>query len=177
MSRKETGRPAGTGHRRNPERITVSLCGELVARLAAYAVKHHASDAQPDLAACARALLVQALASADAPSSNGRHETDPTTEVTTSEERRQQALQAFRARYAGHGRERGATGKAHTTRRQLVSTSVFHLHRHMLGALCERGHDYEGTGQSFRRITTLNCLECDKVTRRARQARDAGARP
>ena len=51
---------------RNPERITVSLSGELYTRLAAYAAKHHASDAQPDLAAYARDLLERALASADA---------------------------------------------------------------------------------------------------------------
>jgi hypothetical protein len=154
----------------------VSLSGELYARLAAYAANHHASDEQPNLAAFARDLLAQALANAEAQASNGYHEPDSAVEMTTAEERRQQAVQAFRARYAGHGRDRGTTGKAHTTRRQLVSTSVFNPHRHILGGLCERGHDYEGTGQSLRRITTLNCLECDKVTRRARQARDAGAR-
>ena len=58
MPRKPTGRPAGrppgTGHLDNPERITVALPGAMVARLEAY---RHGRK----LAACVRELLEHAL--------------------------------------------------------------------------------------------------------------------
>ena len=58
MPRKPTGRPrgrpAGTGHLDNPERITVALSGEMHARLEAY---RHGRK----LAACVRELLEHAL--------------------------------------------------------------------------------------------------------------------
>jgi hypothetical protein len=58
MPRKPTGRPVGrppgTGHLDNPERITVALPGAMVARLEAYS---HGRK----LAACVRELLEHAL--------------------------------------------------------------------------------------------------------------------
>ncbi len=33
-----------------------------------------------------------------------------------------------------------------------------------LGSLCARGHDHEGTGQSFRIKSNRNCYECSKAT-------------
>jgi hypothetical protein len=163
------GQPAGAAHRCRLKQLTVSLSPVMYARLEAYAARHHAPDAQPNLAACARALLTQALLTADA---QDRQALDP----GVAEARRQQDVEAFRARYTGHGRDAGTRGKTTAKRRQHVSPSVFNPHKHVLGRLCERGHDYEGTGQSLRRITTLNCLACQRETNRARHGRDADAR-
>ena len=58
MPRKPTGRPAGrptgTGHLDNPERITVALPGDMFVRLEAYSQGRK-------LAACVRELLDHAL--------------------------------------------------------------------------------------------------------------------
>src|SRR5215471_703456 len=34
--------------------------------------------------------------------------------------------------------------------------------RHYLGQLCSRGHDYQGAGQSLRRKSSHQCVQCDK---------------
>ena len=48
--------------------------------------------------------------------------------------------------------------------------------KYRLGPLCKRGHDYQGTGQSLRRVGSAACVACDiEQQRERRQAkREAG---
>ena len=48
--------------------------------------------------------------------------------------------------------------------------------KHYLGALCQHGHDYQGTGQSLRNLAAGNCLACKTETQRERRRarREAG---
>jgi hypothetical protein len=41
--------------------------------------------------------------------------------------------------------------------------------KHFLGVLCKRGHDYQGTGQSLRKVRNKVCLACDAAAARARR--------
>jgi hypothetical protein len=54
---------------------------------------------------------------------------------------------------------------------QLLSTPelVFDATKHILGKLCPRLHDYEGTGQSVLRRTNRHCILCDREKFRERQ--------
>jgi hypothetical protein len=40
---------------------------------------------------------------------------------------------------------------------------------YFLGKLCKRGHDYEGTGQSLRRLPSAGCHQCNMETQEARR--------
>jgi 5-methylcytosine-specific restriction endonuclease McrA len=43
------------------------------------------------------------------------------------------------------------------------SYTPFDTAKLVLGSLCKRGHDYEGTGQSLRRFKNRYCVECDRA--------------
>ena len=47
----------------------------------------------------------------------------------------------------------------------IQKTPDFDRTRYKLGQLCERGHDWHGTGQSLRRITKRDCVECGRLTK------------
>ena len=51
------------------------------------------------------------------------------------------------------------------TTADIQETPDFDRTRYKLGQLCERGHDWHGTGQSLRRITKRDCVECARRTR------------
>jgi hypothetical protein len=44
--------------------------------------------------------------------------------------------------------------------------------RHFLGGLCERGHDYNGTGFSLRRPKNTECIECKNLMNATRKRLD-----
>jgi DNA-binding XRE family transcriptional regulator len=52
-----------------------------------------------------------------------------------------------------------------------ASLATFDPRKHVLGKLCPRGHDYQGTGQSLRRLPAHVCLVCDRE--RAKERRQA----
>ena len=47
----------------------------------------------------------------------------------------------------------------------------FDATRYRLGTLCPQGHDYQGTGHSLRRQHNGDCVECGKLAKRAKRAR------
>jgi hypothetical protein len=47
--------------------------------------------------------------------------------------------------------------------------SPFDASKYVLGKLCPRGHDYQGTGQSLRRLPKFTCWECHKAGERERR--------
>lgn len=52
-----------------------------------------------------------------------------------------------------------------------ASVPTFDPRKYVLGKLCRRTHDYQGTGQSLLRLPSHVCLECDRE--RARERRQA----
>ena len=52
-----------------------------------------------------------------------------------------------------------------------TATPAFNPTNHILGKLCPRGHNYQGTGQSLLRLPGRSCLVCDRE--RARERRQA----
>jgi hypothetical protein len=47
----------------------------------------------------------------------------------------------------------------------------FDATKHVLGALCKHSHDYHGTGQSLRRLSDNECLECQRLRSQAARQR------
>jgi hypothetical protein len=54
-----------------------------------------------------------------------------------------------------------AVAKPETRRRRKSKPREFNPERHYLGALCERGHNWEGTGQSRYSKRNKACMECE----------------
>src|SRR5712691_9290093 len=81
-------------------------------------------------------------------------------------------------------RQSGTAGKAsdrhvatrETTVPQLV-LPPFDTTKYALGELCTHGHDYHGTGQSLRRLSDRECLECHAARARAYRQRKSQAQP
>ena len=50
--------------------------------------------------------------------------------------------------------------------------------KYILGPLCKRGHNHQGTGRSLRQVTNRGCVEChkEKMRRRRREREDVRAR-
>jgi hypothetical protein len=48
--------------------------------------------------------------------------------------------------------------------RKPTQVHIFDPSRVYLGRLCKRGHDYEGTGQSLRRVGHGSCIKCSQET-------------
>jgi hypothetical protein len=53
--------------------------------------------------------------------------------------------------------------------RPLSNTVVFDPAKHVLGKLCPRRHDYQGTGQSALRQANRHCVLCDREKARGRE--------
>ena len=62
----------------------------------------------------------------------------------------------------------------------LLQGSIGIPEKHKLGQLCNKGHDWKGTGYSLRRKNGNRCLECEKVRRndpkRKKQLQEIGAK-
>ena len=57
-----------------------------------------------------------------------------------------------------------------------ASGQAFDSTRHVLGRLCPRAHEYQGTGQSLQRLPSHVCFACDAAhTRERRKAKRGGA--
>jgi hypothetical protein len=54
---------------------------------------------------------------------------------------------------------------------------AFDTSKYVLGKLCPRGHDYQGTGQSLLRRANLGCLDCDREKARERRQAKRQAAP
>ena len=52
----------------------------------------------------------------------------------------------------------------------------FDTSRYYLGALCKRGHDYQGTSQSLRLVRNRSCWACDQEDKRAARIRQKAMR-
>jgi hypothetical protein len=65
------------------------------------------------------------------------------------------------------GQEPSLTAKALVA--AIVPGVEYDTTRHYLGQLCSRGHNYQGTGQSLRRRSSKQCVECDKALAAARR--------
>jgi hypothetical protein len=48
--------------------------------------------------------------------------------------------------------------------RQDTQVYIFDSSRVYLGRLCKRGHDYQGTGKSLRRVGHGSCIKCHQIT-------------
>ena len=54
-----------------------------------------------------------------------------------------------------------------------MNLTDFDTSKFKLGALCKRGHDYEGTGRSLRYLSKSMCTECNKMAGKNRRERNA----
>jgi predicted DNA-binding protein len=66
-------------------------------------------------------------------------------------------------------KEADTESKPESTIMSDINAPDFDATKHVLGKLCPRGHDYQGTGQSLLRRANLGCLECDKEKARERR--------
>jgi hypothetical protein len=55
---------------------------------------------------------------------------------------------------------------------QPQSAASFDETKHYLGPLCDRGHDWQGTGQSRRSKRNQTCMACEAEAAKARRARN-----
>jgi len=51
----------------------------------------------------------------------------------------------------------------------VPGAAPFDTSKHRLGELCKRGHNYQETGQSLRKVGNGNCVACDTDTQRERR--------
>jgi len=56
-------------------------------------------------------------------------------------------------------------------RASVAITPGYDATKYTLGALCKHGHNYEGTGQSLRRLVDHECLECQRARAQAARQR------
>jgi hypothetical protein len=74
--------------------------------------------------------------------------------------------------------QQGTRARKRNTSDPVPELETFDPNKHYLGDLCQRGHDYQGTGQSLRNLAAGNCLACKTETQRERRKakREAGGR-
>jgi hypothetical protein len=58
-----------------------------------------------------------------------------------------------------------------------VSVPPFDIMKYALGEICKHGHDYQGTGQSLRRLADHECLACQRARAQAARQRKRQAAP
>jgi len=83
--------------------------------------------------------------------------------------------------YNGNTPQREKASDAHTARAMPQAgaqvDAPYDPTHYYLGKLCPLGHDYQGTGQSLRRITKGDCRRCmSRTVRRARKRQGGGLR-
>ena len=170
MPRKPTGRgrgrPLGSGQLGiegiDQKRLTIRLPMSLYEALEALAGQEHYTREEPDMARCVREALEHYLACPH------RRQTKNVPHVSLADNRQTrntpETLGDIRWQTENVPEPLGDN-----KRQTEKSTPVYDNTKYVLGKLCPRGHDYQGTGQSLLRRVNLGCLECDKEKARERR--------
>lgn len=194
---RPTGRPKGSGTLGSHTRLTVRIPQTLYARLDSYAAGRSFHRGQPELAICVREALEAYLTkhtsrqtesipalpanrkSQPESDTHRQPESDPapTRDVIRQPESVPIAAEtSLRQTQSTSPMVLAATDR--DTRPLGVSAALpqlpvldYDAARYTLGPLCVNGHDYEGIGQSLRRLASKECAQCCRERDRAYRAR------
>jgi predicted DNA-binding protein len=176
------GRPPGTGFLgEQTTRYTFRLPSALIDRLEAFAAERTFTRGTPKIAVCVREALEEYLA---------RHNKRQTINIPQSvEHNNRQTENAVEPQPTGPieptydksqtlilpGEDTPHTEK--NKRQTEITLEPFDPTKYVLGDLCIHGHDYHGSGQSLRRKSDKECLECHRERARAYRQRKRQGQP
>lgn len=182
MPRKPTGRgrgrPKGSGQLGEEGvdhiRLTVRLPRELYDALEARAERDHYTREAPELARCVREALEHYLT---CPNIRQTRIVPPSVlDYSWQTVNAPELVEANIKQTTILPETDHITEEARAEKRQPKnSMSASDLSKYVLGKLCPRGHEYQGSGQSLLRRANLGCLACDaEKARERREARRLG---